>query len=356
MSDIDSAKKFLYGDDQKTETPAKAKRAFPIVNLIVLIVLVTLQTAGIIFAILYEPSPQDRIDSYTVTVAPLDDGTLDIEYKFLWTPLDNSEELTWVEVGIANDAFSIYEDSVSDTVERAEKYRDGDYVSILLYFEKAYTGGEQFEFSFKINQSRMISSDSNGYHFGFVPGWFNAIPIDSYTFKWLETGKENFTNSDRKENGYYIWEGSMKPGDYRVMNVDYRDGSFTPEYVSRNESFDDEGAYNELAENKIGVVILVSVFCVIFLVAELYIIDSFVSYNRGRGFLRGYGHHVHTYGYINPLYRTAARQSSGSSVGGGRSGGCACACACACAGGGRAGCSQKDTYQAHKISAQNEEG
>ena len=84
--------------------------------------------------------------------------------------------------------------------------------------------------------------------------------------------------------------------------------------------------------------------------AEMYLVDSFVSYNRGRGFLRGYGHHVHVYGYHNPRYISARNRHNASSGGRGgfSGGGCACACACACAGGGRAGCSQKDGYRMKK--------
>ena len=80
----------------------------------------------------------------------------------------------------------------------------------------------------------------------------------------------------------------------------------------------------------------------------LYVVDCFVSYRRGRGFLRGYGHRIHTYGRVNPHYRRAANAHAASNSGrgyGGGSRGCACACACACAGGGRAGCSRKDTKE-----------
>ena len=81
------------------------------------------------------------------------------------------------------------------------------------------------------------------------------------------------------------------------------------------------------------------------LVGELFIVDSYVSYNRGRGFLRGYGHPLHVYGYSNPRYTEAQMEKSGGSHRGGTYRGGGCACACACAGGGRAGCSQKDTYK-----------
>jgi len=93
-----------------------------------------------------------------------------------------------------------------------------------------------------------------------------------------------------------------------------------------------------VAERDLGAALLI--------IAEVYIVDSYVSYGRGRGFLTGHGYYVHTYGRSNPYYirqrdKYIATHRSNS---GGRSGGCACACACACAGGGRAGCSQKDTY------------
>ena len=86
-------------------------------------------------------------------------------------------------------------------------------------------------------------------------------------------------------------------------------------------------------------------FMGLILLGEIMIIDGFVSYGRGRGFVRGYGYHVHTYGRVNPHYTSARDAHNSGSRGGARGGGgCACACACACAGGGRAGCSQKDTY------------
>jgi hypothetical protein len=130
-----------------------------------------------------------------------------------------------------------------------------------------------------------------------------------------------------------------------LLKVRYTDPHVFDGYPTvKYQPFDDDGAYDELRENKGGVIAMIVMGIFFLAVAELHIIDSYVSYHRGRGFMTGYGHHVHVYGRVNPHYSRAARANhqATSSHSGGR--GCACACACACAGGGRAGCSQKDTY------------
>ena len=116
------------------------------------------------------------------------------------------------------------------------------------------------------------------------------------------------------------------------------------------KAFDDSGAYNALKDEKAPLIIMALMVVVILVGVQVWAVDNVVSYHRGRGFLTGHGHHIHIYGRYNPNYIRARdkyneeirSQNSGSR--GGRGGGCACACACACAGGGRAGCSQKDTY------------
>jgi hypothetical protein len=144
----------------------------------------------------------------------------------------------------------------------------------------------------------------------------------------------------------YIQRGRLDYGEYSKMFVQYGMNDFSGCQVVQYRPFEDSGAYNELEEDKTGAAIVCCLFAVVLIVPEVNIIDCYVSYTRGRGFLTGHGHHVHIHGRSNPHYIRArdeynATHSRGS---GGRSGGCACACACACAGGGRAGCSQKDTY------------
>ena len=75
----------------------KANRTFPTANTVLLVIVVCIQIGLILLAIFYQPTPQDLIHEYQVTVDPLEDGSLDIEYRFVWEALDTSEELTWVQ-------------------------------------------------------------------------------------------------------------------------------------------------------------------------------------------------------------------------------------------------------------------
>lgn len=330
----------------------KKNRTFPKANTVWLVILVILQAAALIFAIAYTPKPQDVIKEYGITVTPLEDGTLDIEYSFVWNALDTGEELTWVEIGMANPNFTIYKNSLSQEINRAEKYMDGGYISARIYFERAYKGGETLEFSFKINQGGLLHSQGDGYFYSFVPGWFNSTPVEHYTFRWDKSSLIKTANANTVREGYYIWEGEMDCGNYVMMNVNYAERAFEGITPTIYIPFDSEDVYNQLADDKAGIVFFMIIIILGIGVAELYIVDSFVSYNRGRGFLSGYGHHVHLYGRYNRRYADARDRhmaQSSSSRGGFRGGGCACACACACAGGGRAGCSQKDTYENKKV-------
>lgn len=317
-----------------TDEDIRANRKFPAWGTVLLVILVLVQIGLVALGIWYQPKPQDLIHQYYVTVQPLEDGSLDIDYHFVWEALDETEELTWVEIGMANDDFTVYSDSVTSNIASYSKYTDGDYVSLQLDFDRPYKGGEIVEFSFKVNQRDMLCKNEAGYFYEFVPCWFNAIQVQSYEFRWL--GKNDT-----------LWHGSLDYGEFVKMTAQYGIDDFAGCQTVKYQPFYDEDAYNELWEDKFGAVFLCCLFAALLIIAEVYIIDSYVSYHRGRGFLAGHGYYVHTYGRSNPHYIRARNKynatHSGSRRGGG--GGCACACACACAGGGRAGCSQKDTYK-----------
>ncbi|MBQ9132568.1 MAG: hypothetical protein IJX62_08900 [Clostridia bacterium] len=341
------AKKKRHNDPYSEET-VKKKRKFPQSNAILLGLCVFLQVLLILFAILFQPQPQDVIREYGLTVTPMEDGSLEMEYRFVWTALDTEEPLTWVEIGVANPRLNYDPTQVSDNIRRINYVEDGDYTALRLDLNRAYHGGETLEFSFTLRQYDMLCQDANGYFYELVPGWFNATPVEHYTFRWATSKNVESTNSDTKTGSYYIWEGSMDCGTYVKMDVRYRGTAFAGESTVEYRPFDDYGVSNDLRDEKILVIFLVVVAVLLLGLAEMYLVDSFVSYRRGRGFLRGYGHHVHVYGYVNPRYRTerdlhaTARGGRGGFSGGG------CACACACAGGGRAGCSQKDGYRYKK--------
>lgn len=331
--------------DPYSEEEILKRRTFPKKNTIWLCVCVILQAILVLVAVFYQPKPQDKIEDYRVTVTPLTDGSLDIEYYLKWIPLDTSEPLTWIEIGTANEQFSIDRSYNSPNIHTITKQNEDGFTGVRIDFDRAYSAGDVLEITFKINQRRILCRDDEGYFHEFVPGWFNATPVEHYEFRWKSSGSE----------GDHVWQGEMACGEYVMLNVHYTDphefdGQSTVDY----EPFDDEGVYDELWETKFGVVMTMIFFIVMLLVAEVYIVDSYVSYHRGRGFICGYGHHVHVYGRVNPRYsRARAAHQATSSHSGGR--GCACACACACAGGGRAGCSQKDTYAVVKEGKRTEE-
>ena len=325
-----------------SEEYVKKHRSFPFAYTVLLVILVLIQIGTLLFAIFYEPTPQDIIESYCVTVTPKADGTLDITYDILWCALDESEPLTFVTLGMANANFFVYESSLSDTIESYCLDVDGDYVGLRLDLKKSYLGGEKVHLTIKVNQSDVLCKTHDGYFYEFVPGWFNSIPVEHYEFKWKHSNMVTNSNGTR-EGAYYVWSGQLACGGYDKMQISYANAAFEGCHTVSYKPFDDDGAYNALQEGEVAVWIIILIVWTLILIGEVYIIDSYVSYRRGRGFLTSYGHRVHIYGRVNPRYR-GARSQHVSRGGGGGGRGCACACACACAGGGRAGCSQKDTY------------
>lgn len=334
------------------EEYTKEVRTFPKGKAIWFAVVLLFQIGIIVAAFCYTPKPQDRIQEYKVTVEALENGSLDILYEFVWEALDTWEELTWVEIGMANRHFSVYPDSVSDTIREYSKEDYDGEVYLNLDLDRAYAGGEVVRFSFKINQQAMLCKTTNGFFYEFVPGWFNATPVDHYVFRWAADDRIESAKGAQRYTGYYHWSGQFDCGEYQMMTVEYKADSFENYSLVPYKAFDDSGAYNDLEGGRTGLIILAFIVAAFLIIVQVWIVDSVVSYHRGRGFLSGHGYYMHTYGRPNRFYIRArdryneTHSATGHYHGHGRGfgGGCACACACACAGGGRAGCSQKDTY------------
>ena len=258
--------------------------------------------------------------------------------------IGGDEPLTWVAIGLANGTWTYYPDACSDNIATITEYDDGEYVYADITFKQAVPVGEVVDFTFRINQENMLCRDASGrYFYEFVPCWFNRIDVEKYRFSWYVGGEKVYSNADSTADGRLIWEGEMPRGTYVPMQVSYSPDAFAGVNTVNYQPFNDEGVYDEIKSDKNALVVGIVVVLLLLLLVEIFIIDSYVSYARGRGFLVGHGHYVHTYGRRNPAHMRASR-AQGARGGGFRGGGCACACACACAGGGRAGCSQKDTY------------
>ena len=333
--------------DKFSDEYIRKHRKFPTLNAILFVLLMMLQISLLVGAFLYDPQPQDVIKEYEITVEPRENGTLDITYRFVWQAMDTSEELTWIEIGLPNQFFTINSNSLSDTIAYADPYVEEDYVAVRLDLKRAYRGGETLEFSFRINQQNMLCQDDEGYFYELIPGWFNGTPVEHYTFRWKTSDGLLSANTDAERFGYRVWEGKMDCGTYVPMQVRYSADAFENARTMEYQPFDAEGVTNDLRDSKIGMIVVAVIVVLLLVIAEVYLADSFVSYDRGRGFLTGYGHRIHLYGRVNPHYSDEKRRHAGSG-GSFRGGGCACACACACAGGGRAGCSQKDGFSVSK--------
>jgi hypothetical protein len=338
------AKNKIRDDVDFSEETVKRRRTFPKGKTILLCVLVVIQIVLVLVCMLYDPQPQDVIDEYLLTVSPREDGSLDVKYEFVWTPLDESEPLTWVEIGMANEAYAVIEDSLSANIRSVQKHVEDGYVSLRVYFHTPYIAGETLSFSFTVNQHSMLCKDVKGYFYEWVPGWFNYTPVKYYCVKWLRGAEITDANYESCDKDYLVWTGEMPCGTYVKTIVKYAPNAFEGAKTVPYEPFYEGDVIDGLKDDQIAVRVMCVIFILGILVAEVWILDCYVSYHRGRGFMRGYGYHVHVYGRSNPHYVSARGEHVAKNGGrGGRGGGCACACACACAGGGRAGCSQKDT-------------
>lgn len=322
-------------NDKYEEKYIKSNRTFPVGNTVLLVILIAIQIGVLFWAFTHEPKPQDVIQEYHVIVNPQRDGSLDITYTFVWEALDEDEPLTWVELGMANENFVLYSDTLSANIADTWLNTNDAEVLLGLEFDREYTGGDVFRFRFTVNQKDMLCKDDYGYFYEFVPGWFNAAQVENYEFRWVDRDNE------------HTWTGSLDYGEYETMYVRYDADAFKGCETVDYRPFNDSGAYNQLEADRESSIVLAVMLVLAIVAAEVYITDCYVSYHRGRGFLTGHGYHIHTYGRSNPWYikardkYNAKHHHSGRSHGGR---GCACACACACAGGGRAGCSQKDGY------------
>lgn len=343
-----------------SEETVKKKRKLSKKNVAWLAVIVILQIALVTGGIIVmtpamegklDSDPIDVIEEYEVTVRPNSDGTINIEYDILWRALSEEEPLTWVSIGLPNSDCELYTYTVTDNVENAEilRKKNGN-TTMRLDFKDSYGYGESVRFGFEIKQGSMLSTNGAGYIYELVPGWFNEIPVESYCFRWLASdGAVAAPEGATQEDGFYVWRGSLSAGEYVILRVLYTEDSFTGAETVRYVPFDGGDAHNDLGNNG-PLLALAIILALLLVIPEVYIVDSFVSYGRGRGFITEHGHPVHAYGVTNPAYIAAARAANighdlhghGGRGGSGGSRGCACACACACAGGGRAGCSAKN--------------
>ncbi|MBR2024657.1 MAG: hypothetical protein IKA02_02480, partial [Clostridia bacterium] len=285
-----------------SEEAIKRRRTFPKKSTWLIIGLSIVIAICVLVIIFYDPSPRDRIDNYEIFIEPQENGTLNIEYKIKWSPLDTRGPLTWVYIGVANPNYSVIE--YSDNIKSIEKYTDDNgQCHMDVYFKKSYYAFDTFEFSIKINQGSVLCEQNGQKFYEFVPCWFNLVPVDNYSFYWKNSDSVSYSNSATEKDGYLVWSGSMEEGEYRLLRVNYKEFNAPTTFY---QEFDDSGVGSALDEDRLTIILVLLVVICFCVIAIAHSIDCFVSYYRGRGFFRGYGHHMYVYGRRNKYYEEEA--------------------------------------------------
>lgn len=280
---------------------------------------------ALIFVIWYLASYNnaiDKIQDYTITVTPQDDGTLNILYDITWEVLDSKSEgpLTWVQIGIPNSNVDSIT-ALTDNIKSIEQY-NSTYVRVD--FRRSYEAGDIINFRYKLHQKNMYSLDNGKCTYEFTPGWFKEIAIDKITVKW-KAGNVLEANTEVRENGYYVWTDSLKKNEKLKVKVKYDESTYTglSTYGEASYALNNTYSSNSNSGRTFVILLIIAMACII--------IGSIGSdgYDSHRGYGGYYGHHHHHSSCVTRSSCACAHS---------------CACACACAGGGRAGCSRKDFY------------
>ena len=255
-----------------------------------------------------ESTPLDEIEKYQITISVNDKGELLADYLITWKVLDDQREgpLTWVKVLLPSGAIHDLVPT-TDNVASASSYQTDQEQLARIDLDRAYYAGETVTFGFSCRIYQVYYPADDGYYATyFNSGWFDGIAVDEYEIRW-DSNEVSYAYPEYEEiGGYYVWKGSLRPGDQASVHIEYPETTSAIKYYRRHGFFVKIAIFSVftfLITAKVGITLL-----------QLFT-GSYVSMRGGRQY--------HSRGF------------------GGR---CACACACACAGGGRAGCSAKDFY------------
>jgi len=359
----------------------------------------------------YASSPTDEITNYTITVDVNDDATLNIYYHIEWLVLEDSiGPLEWVKIGIPNRHTVRYE-ALSDSIKKISTMSSNGYY-MRIDLEHMYFEGETAVFDFMIVQDNMyqVNKIDEGYTvYSFTPGWFDDIAVDDLTIKWKMDNSTGWTPDCNIEDGYLVWNTSLRPGQKYTVTSTYSNDAY---------AFNLNQSSNESDTSIIDIIVpviemIISFACMLVpIVICIVVMRSIRKYANGANFggtkkitrtrveyypscpgcgavrkegekfcsycgrsmvkseevikeedIKGddkyilnldkdgefrYAKSPNTYIRVHSVViprSTPTRSRSSCAHSSCAHSSCACACACACAGGGRAGCTNKDFYK-----------
>jgi uncharacterized membrane protein YgcG len=306
-------------------------------------------TLFLIGGLIMENDKTDLIRLFQLDVNVLPDASLENTYYLEWEFLTEIKDeplyigLPHTDVRIVPQSWG--SDVYNVTVSTEYNGNNGAWAKVQLS-KNYYAAHEIVKIKFTVNQSRMIYGGrfQNTYSYDFVPSWFDEIKILRYDFRWRSDFPVYETNADhRNANNNYSWTGSLNPGEYVHLIVDYL-SSYFPE---TNASGKPPVLNKTLNYSDVWIILGLVLDALIFGLIYFFIIRQYLRYKKGSGFT-----------LVNGEWKILNNYPSWSGSGGhggGGGGGCAGGGGGSCAGGGRAGCSLKDFVkpQNHKPSAFN---
>ncbi|KAA6368230.1 MAG: hypothetical protein EZS28_036243, partial [Streblomastix strix] len=190
----------------------------------ILVVLIISLVTGLFFQIFDFSSPTDFINSYQIDTVINKDGSMENTYSIEWEFLkDLTNEPLYF--GVPNSSCSIV--SLGDNISQGtivDRYNSesGSWIKLSLK-KKTYSKNEKIHLGYVLRQNHMLCYDDEkeDYFYQFVPGWFDKIKVESYLFRWSSTLPMTKTNGTRIDEFSCFWSGSLKPGKYADLRVEY---------------------------------------------------------------------------------------------------------------------------------------
>ena len=168
-----------------------------------------------------------KIDTYTVTLTPQSDGSVDISYYQQWTVL--SGNIPWITVGLPNTSYTITSsgDNVSNIRDDSGSGWDGVYIGL----DRTYYANQSFIVSFTVNERGLLTESTGSWGINFTPGWYDNAVIDKMDINLdspINPSEYTFNPPPTNITGNTVtWEKTNLAGGYQ-FNVSFSstDGSF----------------------------------------------------------------------------------------------------------------------------------
>ena len=266
-----------------------------------------------------------EIEDYTVTLAPIENGSVEITYYQKWKVTGGN--IPWITVGLANPGFSIVSSKTGKNISGIRPNKSGSSYGVYITLDRAYRAGETFEIEFAVIQKGLFYKHQDSYRLHFIPGWYDRARINRLTvvlnfFTKLDgvTAKPE-PNSAQAQSLSWEKYGLEKAGRFPVY-VDFPMHLFPEKIELSTNNKSSKGGPSATG-------------FLIFMAFIAFVVVIIIAVATSRNNHYGSGGKIRA-GGTTGVHRPGCVVSCACAC-------VACACACACAGGGAAGCDRKLT-------------